>query len=140
MDKISLTHKPDKIAGMLQEHGISPTAQRIGIARVLFARHTHFSAGDVYLAVKQSDLHVSRSTIYNTLGLFARHGLVREVVVDPNKVFYDSNNNPHYHIYNQSTGTLTDIDDESVELTGLPVLPEGTDLTGIDIIIRVKEK
>ena len=70
------------IAGMLKENGVLPTQQRLMIARVLFERHQHLSADQVMARVNTGRDHVSKATIYNTLGLFARKGLVREVIVD----------------------------------------------------------
>jgi len=81
---------------------------------------------------------VSKATVYNTLGLFASNGLIREVIVDPARVFYDSNNSSHHHFYNIDTGELTDIDSDSMELAELPDMPDGTVAAGVDIIIRVR--
>ena len=83
---------------------------------------------------------VSKATVYSTLGLFAKKGLVRELVVDPTKTFYDTNVNAHHHFFNVDTGELMDIDHEHLELGELPNLPEGTVAEGVDVIIRVKSK
>ena len=91
MDKQMLAVDRDELPAMLRAHGILPTQQRVMIARVLFARHQHFSADQVLREVNTGDEHVSKATVYNTLGLFARNGLVREVIVDPTRVFYDPN-------------------------------------------------
>lgn len=134
-------HKPldsKQVMSLLTEHDIQPTQQRVQIARVLFARDQHLSADDVLRMVNQDTARVSKATVYNTLGLFASKGLVREVIVDPNRVFYDPNTRPHYHFYNVDTGTLTDIDTRECALTRLPVPPRGTVTDGVDIIIRVR--
>ncbi|MFN2310387.1 MAG: Fur family transcriptional regulator, partial [Gammaproteobacteria bacterium] len=83
----------------LRSHGITPTQQRVEIAQVLFARHQHLSADQVLTQVNAHDASVSKATVYNTLGLFAEKGLLREVIVDPAKVFYDSNLDPHHHLF-----------------------------------------
>ena len=127
----------EHIAEHLRVHGITPTQQRVDIAEILFTRAQHLSADQVLEVVNQDQALVSKATVYNTLGLFARKGLVREVIVDPSKVFYDSNVEAHHHFYNVDTGTLIDIDDEDIRLENLPVLPEGTEANGIDIVIRV---
>ena len=75
------------VARMLRDHGILPTQQRLMIARVLFERHQHYSADQVMCSVNEGRERVSKATVYNTLGLFARNGLVREVIVDPTRVF-----------------------------------------------------
>ena len=64
----------------------------------------------------------SKATVYNTLNLFLRKKLIREVIVDPSKVFYDPNPDPHHHFYNVDTGELTDIDARDIRVSGLPAL------------------
>lgn len=125
-------------ASFLRANNVNPTAQRVSITRVLFDQKSHLSADDVYQRVKAEGAHVSKATVYNTLGLLAEKGVIREVIVDPNRVVYDPNVSPHHHFYDQDTGQLTDIDAGSVEVTGLPPLPEGTSLEGIDVIVRLK--
>lgn len=122
----------------MREHGISPTPQRLEIAQILFARPQHLSAEQVLGRVNEGRVHVSKATIYNTLGLFARKGLIREVIVDPSKVFYDPTTVPHHHFYNVDTGTLMDIEADAVELKRLPELPRGTAAVGVDVVIRVR--
>jgi Fur family iron response transcriptional regulator len=134
---IQLASKAEAIR-RLQEKAINPTQQRIVIAQLLFAQPQHLSAEQVLMNVQGSGTHVSKATVYNTLALFAEKGLVREVIVDPTKVFYDSNTMPHHHIYNVDNGRLADIEDITLNLPDLPQLPEGTQLDGVDVIIRVR--
>ena len=132
------TLTPEDIAARLQEYSINPTAQRVEIARVLFSRRTHLSAEDVFVLVNEQSSRVSKATVYNTLGLFAERGLIREVIADPARVFYDPNTAPHHHFYDTSTGRLTDIAADKVHVSGLPAVPEGMDVAGIDVIVRVR--
>ena len=124
---------------LLQEHGIVPTRQRVRIAALLLARPQHLSADQLLQRVNQDGATVAKATIYNTLGLFVKRGLVREVMVERAKVFYDSNMASHYHIYDADSGELTDIDAADVEVTGLPRLPRGTRMEGMDLVIRVRQ-
>lgn len=124
---------------ILKSRGITPTQQRVEIARVLLAQPQHLSAEELLALVNGRGHGVSKATVYNTLGLFARHGLVREVIVDPSKIFYDSNTSDHHHLYNTSTGVLTDIESHEIAVGGLPRTPEGTEVTGVDIIVRVQD-
>jgi len=125
---------------IMREHGIMPTQQRLEIAQILLARPQHMSADQVLALANRKGASVSKATVYNTLKLFAAKGLVREVIVDPTKVFYDSTTAPHYHIYNVDTGTLMDVDSAQVAVGGLPDLPSGTVAEGIDVIVRVRNK
>jgi Fur family iron response transcriptional regulator len=128
------------VARLLREHGILPTQQRLMIARVLFESRQHYSADQVMASVNEGRDRVSKATIYNTLGLFARNGLVREVIVDPTRVFYDPNTSNHHHFYNVDTGELIDIDSTDLQINDLPRLPDGTVAEGVDVIIRLRSK
>ena len=129
---------PEDIAGLLKSHGVMPTQQRMIIARILFNRDQHLSAEQVMKRVNEGRSHVSKATVYNTLGLFARKGLVREVIVDPTRVFYDSNTSEHHHFYNIDSGELTDIDSDSLAVDSIAPLPKGTVVEDVDVIIRVR--
>ena len=128
----------DDAANILREHGITPTAQRIGIAAVLFARPRHVCAEDLQRMLVRNGTPVSKATVYNTLGLFARTGLVRELFVDAEKVLYDSNTTRHDHIYDVDTGVPTDIAPVAIEPGALPALPAGTQVESVDVVIRVR--
>lgn len=125
---------------LLVSHKISPTRQRRQIARILFARPQHLSAEQIMGSVNQEagDKVVSKATVYNTLGLFVQKGLIREVIVNSSKVFYDSNTTEHHHFYNVDTGVLHDIEIEDFSLQSVPKPPIGTELEGVDIILRVR--
>ena len=135
-----LTSERERAARTLEDRGITPTPQRVEIARILLARPQHLSAEQVLAALKQGDLSVSKATVYNTLGLFAEKGLVREVIVDPSKVFYDSNCSDHHHFYDVDSCTLTDIDARDIDVGGLPDVPEGKVVDRVDVIVRVRSR
>ncbi len=129
-----------KIQDLLLKHGIRPTSQRIDIAGVLLSRPQHLCADQVLAKVNHNANLVSKATVYNTLNLFAEKGLIREVIIESGKVFYDSNTDTHHHIYNEDTGVLQDIAASGISIHNMPELPEGTVKSGVDIIIRVKNK
>ncbi len=144
-DMLGLTDKIEmqdqhvlNVGELLAQHDIAPTQQRRQIAQILFAQPQHLSADQVLERVNQKGTVASKATVYNTLGLFARKGLIREVIVDPSKVFYDSNTSPHHHFYNIDTGLLQDIENQELNLHGLPTLPAGVELDSIDIIVRIR--
>jgi Fur family iron response transcriptional regulator len=130
----------DNMAGILRSHDINPTHQRIEIAHALFSRQEHLSADQVMAIVNTRHSETSKATVYNTLKLFLEKKLIREVIVDPSKVFYDPNTTPHHHLYEIESGKLSDISAEHVEIRGLPSLPDDMITEGIDLIVRVRRK
>ena len=128
----------DNLAEVLRGRGINPTHQRIEIAHAIFSRGEHLSADQIFTLVNDRASETSKATVYNTLNLFFEKKLVREVIVDPSKVFYDPNTAPHHHFYNVDTGELTDIDARDIRVTGLTALPQGMATEGVDIIVRVR--
>lgn len=132
------TYNRNGLADMLRGTGINPTHQRIEIAHAIFSRREHLSADQLLALVNDRASETSKATVYNTLNLFLEKKLIREVIVDPSKVFYDPNTEPHHHFYNVDTGELTDIDARDIHVTGLPPLPHGLAAEGVDIIVRVR--
>ena len=130
----------DVLVEMLRRHGINPTHQRIEIACALFARGEHLSADQILAIVNNRHSETSKATVYNTLNLFLEKKLIREVIVNPHKVFYDPNTEAHHHLYNVDTGELTDIDASQIEVARLPQLPDGMVADGVDIIVRVRSR
>ena len=128
----------DEVIDKLKSSGVTPTTQRVEIAQILFARPQHLSAEQILDMVNESSSTASKATVYNTLGLFAKKGLVKEVIVDPSKVFYDSNVTKHFHFYNTDTGMLTDIPVDAINFDKLPELPEGTESSSLEVIVRIK--
>lgn len=137
LQKTKTYGEPD-ITGLLRRQGIQPTSQRLLITRLLFERCTHLSAEDVYRLVNAADRRVSKATVYNTLGLLTEKGVIREVIADPNRVFYDPNTSVHHHFYDVTSGELTDIDVAQIQVTQLPPLPAGADLERVDVIVRLR--
>lgn len=133
-------HSRESVVGLLRDHDINPTHQRIEIAHALFSRCEHLSADQILAIVNDRHSETSKATVYNTLNLFLEKGLVREVIVDPHKVFYDPNTEPHHHFYNIDTGQLTDIDASAMSLTGMPPLPSGMVTAGVDVIVRIRSE
>ena len=128
------------VKAVLLDHSIRPTSQRVEIARVLLCEPQHLSADQVLARVNLQRSLVSKATVYNTLNLFAERGLVRQVIIDSGRVFYDSNTDIHHHLYNEDTGMLQDMAASELRIENIPALPVGTESTGIDVIVRVRNK
>lgn len=134
-DKPSFTDIRQHLAGA----GINVTSQRLAIAEMLFSRHQHLTADEVYEKMRRSSSQVSRATVYNTLNLFVEKGLLREIFVDSTRTFYDSNVSAHYHFYHLDTGTLIDMNDPDVTRCLGGRLPDGTMLDSVDVVVRVRD-
>lgn len=130
----------DTLPDLLRSHDINPTHQRIEIAYALFSRCEHLSADQILALVNTRHSETSKATVYNTLNLFLEKRLIREVIVDPSKVFYDPNTSAHHHLYEVDSGRLSDIDASAVDIRGLPELPPGMVTEGIDLIVRVRRQ
>lgn len=139
-DRFNKTLDVHQAAEILQSYGIRPTPQRLEVMRVLFSKPQHLNAEQVFEQVNKQVSIVSKATIYNTLNLFAEKGLINRVIIDSSKVFFDSNNSVHHHLYNEDTGELQDIDVQQVYIKNLPELPAGTYKSGVDVLVRVKNK
>lgn len=129
-----------EVVKLLKSYNISPTRQRVEIAEFLFRKQQHLSAENILEGVNQKSHRVSRATVYNSMGLFANKGLVREVLINRERVFYDSNNSSHHHVYNMDTGVLMDVEDSGIEISGLPEMMDGARVVDTDVIVRISNK
>ena len=139
MQDNGLPDPPGQCARRLAGLGIRPTAQRVRIAALLLAAPQHLSAEQILATLRASGARVSKATVYNTLNLFAERGVIRQLTVDGARTWFDSNVAPHYHFQDMDTGTLMDVPVPEVEFARLPALPPGTEMAGIDLVIRVRK-
>jgi Fur family transcriptional regulator, iron response regulator len=130
----------DSIAACLVSHGARPTTQRLKLAELVFERPQHISAEQLLRAARARAIRVSKATVYNTLKLFVECGLVREVVIDRDRVYYDSIVGAHHHFYNVDTGEMTDIPAAAVCFAEVPEAPPGTEQDSVEVIIRVHNR
>lgn len=124
---------------LLQAAGIRPTRQRLALAAVLFdGMPKHMTAEQVHAAIRKTKARVSLATIYNALHQFTAVGLLREVLVDSNRVYFDTNVDRHHHFFDEKTGRLEDIPASAVRIARLPKVPSGRRLDRVDVIIRLR--
>ena len=133
-----MSYSRHELIALLRKQGIAPTHQRLEIANVLFSRCEHLAADQILTLVNERHAETSKATVYNTLNLFRDCGLIREVIVDPKRVFYDPNTQPHHHLYNVDTGEITDVPADDLAVSGLPELPAGMVTEGVDIVVRIR--
>jgi Fur family iron response transcriptional regulator len=124
----------------LADCGIRPTGQRVRIAALLLSAPQHLSAEQILDNLRSAGARVSKATVYNTLNLFAERGLIRQLSVDGSRAWFDSNVDAHYHFHDVSSGALIDVPVPDVEFSRLPAPPPGTEVAGIDVVIRLRRK
>lgn len=124
----------------LQAHGIRITEPRRRIAEILLGEPQHRSAEQVTEALRRGGVRISKATVYNTLNLFASHGLLRELAVDPRRSWFDSNTSEHHHFHDVVSGKLADVAPGEVQFARLPEPPPGMEVEGVDVVIRLRPK
>jgi Fur family iron response transcriptional regulator len=134
------TPSPSLIAlHRLRACGLRPTRQRLALARLLLDKdHRHVTAEQLHGEAVDASIQVSLATVYNTLHQFTAAGLLREVVVEPGRSYFDTNTQEHHHFFCEATGRLQDIPGELLSLGVLPSPPNGTEIRRVDVIIRVR--
>ncbi len=124
----------------LKAGGLRPTRQRLSLARLLFdGEDRHLTAEQLHSEALEADVAVSVATVYNTLHQFTKVGLLREVVVEPGRSYFDTNVDDHHHFYFESSGDLQDIPSDRLQVAELPDPPEGTHISRVDVVVRVQD-
>ena len=118
---------------------LRPTRQRLALARLLLENgDRHITAEQLHGEAVGADIQVSLATVYNTLHQFTEAGLLREVVVEPGRSYFDTNTTDHHHFFCEATSKLQDIPGQDVVVSGFPLPPLGTEICRVDVIIRVR--
>ena len=129
----------DDIMELLRDAGLRPTRQRRSLAQQLFSgSDRHVTAEQLHSESLGQGVSVSLATVYNTLHQFTTAGLLRELVVDAGRSYFDTNISAHHHLYFEDSGKLRDVSGDNIAIGELPALPEGAEISRIDIIIRVR--
>ena len=143
MPKIQKDEQNNKsnTAIMLRARGLRPTRQRCDLVQLLFdGQNRHLSVEEVHDAAIAAGMEVSLATVYNALNCFTRIGLLREVVVAPGRVLYDTHVTPHHHFYLEDQGVLIDVPEHEVRFSSLPKPPKGTVVRSVEVILRVTKE
>jgi Fur family iron response transcriptional regulator len=129
------SHALDRLRGV----GLRPTRQRLALARLLFDNgDRHISAEQLHTEALASNIRVSLATVYNTLHQFTESGLLREIVVESGRSYFDTNVSDHHHFFYERSGRLTDIPGDMIALTKVPNAPDGLTVSRVDVIVRVE--
>lgn len=122
----------------LRRAGLRPTRQRLALARLLFeCDHRHVTAERLHEEALERNVQVSLATVYNTLHQFTASGLLREIVVDAGRSFFDTNTSDHHHFLYEASGRLEDICSGDIVVAEMPAAPDGTRIRRVDVIVRL---
>lgn len=120
--------------------GLRPTRQRLALASLLVGdgEDRHVTAEGLFEAATSAGESVSLATVYNTLRAFCQAGLVREIVVDGSRSYFDTNMTDHPHFYWEDTAELSDAPADEMTIARLPEPPEGAEIAKVDVVIRLR--
>lgn len=126
-------------AARLKAQGLRPTRQRLELAGHLFrGPDRHVTAETLHEEAARAGVKVSLATVYNTLHQFTEAGLLRQVIVDSNRSYFDTNTGNHQHFFLENEGLLFDIPEGAISVAGVPAAPPGLQVDRVDVVVRVK--
>ncbi len=133
------------LATRLQQAGLRKTAPRLALAYLLFGgkrtpQACHITAEALYDKALAAQVKVSLATIYNTLNQFCQAGLLRAVVVEHGRSYFDTNLQAHHHFYVEGEQRLIDVPERDVSVARLPHAPKGYDVDSVDVVIRLNAR
>ena len=123
----------------LRHAGLRPTRQRVELAGLLFKDgDRHVTAESLHDEITTAGVKVSLATVYNTLHQFTEAGLLRQLIVDAARSYFDTNTGEHQHFFLEKEGLLIDIPGETIAVAGVPTPPSGLAVDRVDVVVRVK--
>src|ERR1700732_1306907 len=136
---MNVMSSPSNVLERLRAVNLRPTRQRLALARLLLENgERHITAEQLHAEATGAALQVAPVTVYNPLHQFTDAGLLREVVVEPGRSYFDTNTADHHHFFCETTGKLQDIPGRDVVVSGYPLPPQGTAICRVDVVIRVR--
>ena len=124
----------------LRSSGLRPTKQRLLLCKVLFDRKEtfHFTIDNLKKKIeKNTKSKISLATVYNIVHAFKKNGYLKEISLQGNKTFFDTNSKSHHHFYDQDTGDLIDIKNEDITVSKFPTIPKGKKIKDIEVTVSV---
>ena len=127
--------------GKLRSSGLRPTKQRIEICKLLFDREKtfHFTINDLFKILKnKSSKKVSLATIYNTVHSFKKKGYLKEISVNKDKSYFDTNTSNHHHFLDINTNELIDLEKEHVDKIRIKKNLSGKKINSIELLVKIE--
>ena len=135
--------KNNEFIDKLRSSGLRPTRQRLKLCKVLFNRSTtfHFTINDLKKQISEKlNEKISLATIYNTVNAFKKKGYLKEISINSDKSYFDTNTKIHHHFFDNSTKELIDINDNQVEKIKINTSLPGKKITSVEVLVKVENK
>ena len=126
----------------LRNSGLRPTKQRLKICEVLFntKKTFHFTINDLSkIIIEKLNEKISLATVYNTVHAFKKKGYLKEISINSDKSYFDTNTSTHHHFYDDETNELTDINYKEIEVVKIPNAPKGKKIKDVEVIISLQK-
>ena len=124
----------------LREIGLRPTKQRVKICELLFLRDKtfHFTINDLVKKISnETNEKISLATVYNTVHTFQKKGHLKEIAINSDKTYYDTNTSVHHHFYDEDTNELIDCDENDIDSINLKKNIPGKRIKSVEVLIKV---
>jgi len=132
--------KNSKFVDKLRSSGLRPTKQRLKICEVLFNRDKtfHFSINDLAKNISEKlNEKISLATVYNTVHAFKNKGYLKEISINSDKSYFDTNTSNHHHFFDEDTNQLIDCDNDNIENIKIKENITGKKVKSIEVLIKV---
>ena len=124
----------------LREIGLRPTKQRVKICELLFLREKtfHFTINDLVKKISdEMNEKISLATVYNTVHAFQKKGHLKEIAINSDKTYYDTNTSVHHHFYDEDTHELIDCNQNDIDTVNIKNNTTGKKINSVEILIKV---
>jgi len=131
-----------KYTEKLRNSGLRPTKQRLQICEVLFEteRTFHFTINELQQKIKNKiDNKISLATIYNTVHAFEKKGYLKQIPVNSNQTYFDTNITDHHHFYNLKDGKLIDLENSDVGPINIKRKIDGKKIKSIEVLVKLED-
>jgi len=135
--------KNNEFIDKLRSSGLRPTRQRLKLCKVLFNRSKtfHFTINDLKKQISEKlNEKISLATIYNTVHAFKKKGYLKEISINSDKSYFDTNTKIHHHFFDNSTKELIDINENQVEKIKINTSLPGKKITSVEVLVKVENK
>ena len=132
--------KNSEFIDKLRSSGLRPTKQRLKICEVLFNRDKtfHFTINDLAKNIsEQLNEKISLATVYNTVHAFKNKGYLKEISINSDKSYFDTNTTNHHHFFDEDTNQLIDCDNDDIEKINIKKNITGKKINSVEVLIKV---